>query len=212
MTPSDNQHSVAAAGAQEQAAPGRLEVVRRFVNTQDIEDGIEELATPAAVRAWLRGQGLPGVTRLDAPRMERLIGLRDTLRRLLLANNGDTNNGDTNNDDLQGDAALERLRAEAARVPLRVRFDGEGQSALVPGGAGIDAVIGELIGIVHEAMADGTWRRLKACRSETCEWAFYDRSRNRSGTWCSMAVCGNREKARSYRRRHTSRESAPKDD
>jgi predicted RNA-binding Zn ribbon-like protein len=197
MTTSDNQHSVAAAGAQEQAAPGRLDLVRRFVNTQDVEDGIEELATPEAARAWLRDHGLPEVPRLDAPRMERLIGLRETLRRLLLANNGDTNKRD-----IQDDAALEHLRAEAARVPLQVRFDGECQSALVPGGTGIDAVIGELIGIVHEAMADGTWRRLKACRSETCEWAFYDRSRNRSGTWCSMAVCGNREKARSYRHRH----------
>jgi predicted RNA-binding Zn ribbon-like protein len=204
VTSSDNQHSDAAAGVKEQGAPGRLEVVRRFVNTQDVEDGIEELETPAAVRAWLREQGLPDVPRLDASRMERLIGLRDTLRRLLLANNGGTDNGDA-----QDKPALERLRAEAARVPLQVRFDSEYQSALVPGGAGIDAVIGELIGIVHEAMADGTWRRLKACRSETCEWAFYDRSRNRSGTWCSMAVCGNREKARSYRRRHGSRESAP---
>ena len=188
----DNRHSVAAAGVQEQAAPGRLELVRRFVNTQDVEDGIEELATPAAARAWLQDNGLPDVPRLDAPRTKRLIGLRETLRRLLLANNGGAND----------DLALERLRAEAARVPLQVRFDGDGQSALVPGGAGIDAVIGELVGIVHEAMADGTWLRLKACRSETCEWAFYDRSRNRSGTWCSMAVCGNREKARSYRYRH----------
>jgi predicted RNA-binding Zn ribbon-like protein len=194
MRSSDNQHSVAAAAAQEQAAPDRLDLVRRFVNTRDVEDGIEELATPAAARAWLREYGLPDVPRLDALRLERLTGLRETLRRLLLANNGDTGNG--------ADAALERLRAEAARVPLQVRFDGESRSALVPGGAGIDAVIGELIGIVHEAMADGTWRRLKACRSETCEWAFYDRSRNRSGTWCSMAVCGNREKARSYRHRH----------
>jgi predicted RNA-binding Zn ribbon-like protein len=192
VTSDENTHSVAAAGVQEQAAPGRLEVVRRFVNTQDIEDGIEELATPAAARAWLREHGLPDVARLDARRMNRLIGLRDTLRGLLLANNGDVN----------GEPALERLRAEAARVPLQVRFDGACQSVLVPGGTGIDAVIGELIGIVHEAMADGTWPRLKACRSETCEWAFYDRSRNRSGTWCSMAVCGNREKARSYRRRH----------
>jgi predicted RNA-binding Zn ribbon-like protein len=196
MTSSDSPHSVAAAGVQEQAAPGRLDLVRRFVNTQDVEDGIEELGSPEAARAWLRDNGLPDVPRLDAPRMKRLIGLRETLRRLLLANNGGAN------DDRMADVALERLRAEAARVPLQVRFDGESRSALVPGGAGIDAVIGELIGIVHEAMADGTWVRLKACRSQTCEWAFYDRSRNRSGTWCSMAVCGNREKARSYRHRH----------
>jgi predicted RNA-binding Zn ribbon-like protein len=84
-----------------------------------------------------------------------------------------------------------------------VRFAGNGESALVPAGEGADAVVAELLAIVHEAMADGTWTRLKACRSETCEWAFYDHSRNRSGTWCSMAVCGNREKARTYRRRHT---------
>jgi predicted RNA-binding Zn ribbon-like protein len=197
MTSSDNQHSVAAAGAQEQAAPGRVEVVRRFVNTQDVEDGIEELGTPAAARTWLREQELPDAPSLDASQLDRLIGLRETLRQLLLANNGDTGN------DATQEPALERLRAESARVPLQVRFDSEGRSALVPAAAGIDAVIGELIGIVHEAMADGTWRRLKACRSETCAWAFYDRSRNRSGTWCSMAVCGNREKARSYRHRHS---------
>ncbi|HEV2869799.1 MAG TPA: CGNR zinc finger domain-containing protein, partial [Actinomycetota bacterium] len=31
---------------------------------------------------------------------------------------------------------------------------------------------------------------------------FYDHSTNRSGTWCTMSVCGNRRKARAYRRRH----------
>ena len=193
MTSSDNQHSVAAAGVQEQAAPGRLELVRRFVNTQDVEDGIEELATPAAARAWLREHGLPDVPRLDAPRMERLIGLREALRRLLLANNGERARASP-----RSSACARRRRG----CPCRCGSTARVESALVPGGAGIDAVIGELIGIVHEAMADGTWPRLKACRSETCEWAFYDRSRNRSGTWCSMAVCGNREKARSYRHRH----------
>jgi predicted RNA-binding Zn ribbon-like protein len=98
------------------------------------------------------------------------------------------------------------VQHEAERVGLRVRFAANGESALVPAGEGMDAVVAELIGIVHEAMSDGTWTRLKACRSETCEWGFYDRSRNRSGTWCSMAVCGNRQKARSYRRRHGSEE------
>ena len=35
--------------------------MRRFVNTQDVEDGIEELATPEAMRAWLREHELPDV-------------------------------------------------------------------------------------------------------------------------------------------------------
>ena len=58
----------------------------------------------------------------------------------------------------------------------------------------------DLLAIVAEAEADGTWRRMKACPA--CGWAFYDRSRNRSRTWCAMAICGNRAKARSYRERH----------
>jgi predicted RNA-binding Zn ribbon-like protein len=51
-------------------------------------------------------------------------------------------------------------------------------------------------------MTDGTWKRLKACRNHGCRWAFYDYSKNRSGSWCSMQLCGNRTKTRSYRRRH----------
>jgi len=182
-----HQHSVAAQNADDQGAPGRLELVRAFVNTRDLEDGIEELDTPKAARAWLTRHGLPAAA--DAERLRRL---RESLRELLLANNGQPHDG----------GALDAVRAEAAAVALQVRFDEGGGSALVPAGNGADAVVAELLAIVHESMADGTWARLKACRSDTCEWAFYDRSRNRSGTWCSMAVCGNREKARSYRRRH----------
>ena len=48
--------------------------------------------------------------------------------------------------------------------------------------------------------------RLKICPN--CEWLFLDRSRNRSRTWCDMAVCGNRTKARlHYRKRR--REASP---
>jgi predicted RNA-binding Zn ribbon-like protein len=61
--------------------------------------------------------------------------------------------------------------------------------------------LGRLIAIMVEAMADGTWSRLKACSAETCQWLFYDTSKNRSGHWCSMRVCGNRAKARQFRAR-----------
>ena len=55
--------------------------------------------------------------------------------------------------------------------------------------------------IVAAAVEHGRWARLKACPREECEWAFYDRSKNRSGRWCQMEVCGNIEKARAFRRR-----------
>ena len=54
---------------------------------------------------------------------------------------------------------------------------------------------------MYDAMTAGTWDRLKVCRNDECQWAFYDRSRNRSGAWCTMAVCGNRMKGRAFRRR-----------
>ena len=42
--------------------------------------------------------------------------------------------------------------------------------------------------------------RLKICPN--CGWLFLDRSRNRSRTWCDMAVCGNRTKAKRHYRRN----------
>jgi predicted RNA-binding Zn ribbon-like protein len=50
-------------------------------------------------------------------------------------------------------------------------------------------------------MVDGTWPRFKTCRNDECRWAFYDHSKNRSGTWCTMADCGDKLKARAYRQR-----------
>jgi len=62
--------------------------------------------------------------------------------------------------------------------------------------------IDEVLAIAFDAMLDGTWGRLKACRN--CRWSFYDYSPNRSATWCSMQLCGNRTKTRAYRRRRKS--------
>ncbi len=80
-----------------------------------------------------------------------------------------------------------------------LRFDGDGGEILAAGG-GVDAAIAGLLAIVHESMRAGTWARLKVCYADDCIWAFYDHSRNRSATWCRMEECGNREKARAYRR------------
>jgi predicted RNA-binding Zn ribbon-like protein len=85
---------------------------------------------------------------------------------------------------------------------LGVRAGASGRLELEPLGAGIAAPLGRLLAIVVEAQAAGTWARLKACPAEDCHWAFFDASRNRSRTWCSMQVCGNRAKARAYRARH----------
>jgi predicted RNA-binding Zn ribbon-like protein len=50
----------------------------------------------------------------------------------------------------------------------------------------------------------GRISRIKLCQSETCRMAFYDQSRNGSRSWCSMEICGNRAKARTFRARQGS--------
>jgi predicted RNA-binding Zn ribbon-like protein len=176
-----------------QSAPGELELVRQFVNTNDIDDGIDELATTAKLREWLSAHDLGiGNERLSSADLERTVELREAIRQLLLANAGDE----------LSPAAVKRLNAAAAEVKLALRFERDGGSALAPEAGGLDGALGAILAIVYRSMAEGTWERLKACRADDCQWGFYDTSRNRSAHWCSMAVCGNRAKARTYRRKH----------
>lgn len=175
-------------------APGALEIVRGFVNTHDYEDGSEQLPTPGALRDWLSGHGLLAP---DEPVSEadlgRTIEVREALRALCLANNGEP----------LDEAAVDALNSAARVSPVLIRFGGDGEAVdLAPAGGGVPAALASLLAIVHASMADDTWDRLKVCPAHDCLWAFYDHSRNRSGHWCTMAVCGNRAKARSYRQRH----------
>jgi predicted RNA-binding Zn ribbon-like protein len=163
-------------------APGGLRVVERFCNTVDPEHGREVLHDANALRRLLLELGLiehdARVSRADVARAH---DLRDRLRALALANNG-----------IPTDVSLE--------AQLIVHVD-DAHASFEPFRTDVDGAFAQLIGIVYTAMHDGTWSRLKACRADTCQWLFYDRSRNRSGVWCSMAVCGNRTKTRTYRER-----------
>lgn len=175
-----------------EAAPGELELVRAFVNTLDVEEGIDALASPATLAAWLREHRLLRTSSATQADLAAARRLRESLRGLLLANNGVN---------VRKEAALTLNRA-AAKARLSFRFDPAGTVRLEPQASGVDGALGHIVAIVSASMADGTWRRLKACRADDCRWAFYDRARNQSRHWCSMAVCGNRTKARTYRRRH----------
>jgi predicted RNA-binding Zn ribbon-like protein len=175
--------------ATDSGAPRELELVRKFVNTRDVEEGKDEIGTPAGLQSWLAGNGLPAAS-VDRDDVDRATAAREGLRALLLANNGEP----------LDPAAIESLNRAAPSVS--VRFDPEGRTSLAASGAAIDQALAPIYDAVFCAMTEGTWPRLKACREDTCQWAFYDRSRNRSGTWCSMEVCGNRNKARTFRARH----------
>ena len=179
-------------------APGRLELVRTFLNTVDLESGQEDLSSPAVLASWLEERGLlPARARLDSGDLSDTIEFRETLRDVLEANAG---HGDA-------PAARRRLDEIAARIPMRVQI-GRRPRLEPENGDGIEAALGRLLAIAYESELDGSWQRLKVCRSDTCRWAFYDSSRNRSGAWCTMAICGNRMKGRAFRRRRPARATA----
>ena len=176
----------------DQPAPGDLAIVERFINTADLDTGADALGDPEQLTAWLREAGLAEpVDSFDEAGRERVVAVREALRSLLLANHGEPA-------DPGAIAVLDRAARDARVV---VTFGADGSARLAPAGGGVDGVVASLLGIVASAQAEGTWSRLKACPADACGWAFYDRSRNRSRTWCTMSVCGNRAKARSYRAR-----------
>jgi predicted RNA-binding Zn ribbon-like protein len=175
-----------------QEAPGQLELVREFVNTVDLEGDEEALASPAGLARWLRGHDLieAGVE-VGETDLERAIAVREALRSQLKAHNGSD----------RDPAAVATLHEAAGRAGIALRFDETGASRLEPESPGTDGALGRLLTIVHEAEHEGTWPRLKACPWHTCYWAFYDNTKNASGVWCTMEVCGNRAKAKAYRER-----------
>ena len=174
-------------------APGELELVRRFVNSLDVEDGVDQFESASSLEGWLRERELiePGDTIKEEER-SRAIAFREGLRDLMLVHHGLP----------LRDGTIDGLNEALGGANLRPEFRGDAL-LLRPGSAcqGIDGVMARLVAIIHRAMIDDRWSRLKVCPADDCQWAFYDHSKNRSGKWCSMAVCGNRAKARSFRQR-----------
>jgi predicted RNA-binding Zn ribbon-like protein len=70
---------------------------------------------------------------------------------------------------------------------------------------GVAGALGRILAVAFLAQLDGSWAHLKQCADETCTSVFYDRSKNRSGKWCSMQSCGNRNKVRAWRARQSTR-------
>lgn len=161
-------------------------LLRDFVNTYDVQCDIDEFGAPSDLSGWLAEHGLaaPGV-RADEADLATAVALREGLRAAMLAHQEPT-------------ARRPDLDDLLASLPLRMSLHGP---ALVPVHNGARGALAGVAAAVMAAAADGTWPRLKLCHAASCRWAFLDTSKNRSRTWCSMRMCGNRTKTRAYRAR-----------
>jgi predicted RNA-binding Zn ribbon-like protein len=183
-------------------APGRLALVQAYVNSFfDLEGewGADLFATPDRLAGWLADQGLlPAGTTLHARDRTRAIAVREGLRGVAAGNNDASA--------LQAAASLADVNRAAAGARVEVLLEADGPRFMATG-SGLDRALGVVLAITGTAMLDGTWQRLKTCPGDHCGWAFYDHSRNQTGRWCSMSVCGGRAKARAHyhRRRDVER-------
>jgi predicted RNA-binding Zn ribbon-like protein len=155
-----------------------------LINSTPTLDGTrqDDLEGNRQARTWL-AEHLP-----DAPRTTDLELLRATRTALQQV--------------IRQEAGPETLNAalDAVRLQPTATRDGVVWTREVAAGAEVAARAVLAWGQV-EATIPG---RLRACGNPDCTLFFIDRSRPNSGRWCSMAVCGNRMKAR----RHYARSKA----
>ncbi|HEY0534746.1 MAG TPA: CGNR zinc finger domain-containing protein [Actinoplanes sp.] len=168
-------------------------VVEQFLNTVDERIfswhgqkhvASDKLTSVEALSAWLEARALVAAGQELRPSdLTAAVALRAALREALT-------------DGTNGAKATQAL----AGFPLRLAPDPTGGLRLTAtsGVPGLDMIVET----VAASVAGGGWNRLKLCSAADCRWAFYDTSRNGGGRWCSMEVCGNRNKTRAYRRRH----------
>jgi len=167
--------------------PAHVRLIVAAANSYDAEDQTDAWETPALFARWLREHAEPGRFSSSAKVTDdehvAAVRLRDGLRTAL----------------------LERRApdfGELARpFALRVGFD-DGEPRLLPESDKLAGEVGRVLAAVARSAFDGTWERIKICPADDCRVAFFDQSRNRSRSWCSMEVCGNRTKTRTYRARH----------
>ncbi len=150
----------------------------------------DEKGTPDRLGAWLSDHGL-----LEHDVVVNQSDLRDAgrLHSALMALFA------AHNDAEASEEAKAQVRAVAQSLPLCVTMEGPDSLALQPAGQGICAALAKLLAIAYRAHAEGDLSRFKVCQH--CGHAFYDKSKNRSAVWCTMAKCGSQNKSRAYRAR-----------
>jgi predicted RNA-binding Zn ribbon-like protein len=184
--------------ATREPAPGALALVQDFVNTAELPGGYDELGDIPATAVWLTAHGFE--VDPDEAQRRRIVETREHLRILLGVNSSQP----------LPDASKARLSRLLDAAVVHPVVDSDGVH-LASAARGVDGFLAALLSSLVQSTIDGSFRRLKVCRSDTCQWTFYDNSKNGCGAWCSMRSCGSRAKAKAYRDRHRQEDAAAGD-
>lgn len=174
-----------------EATPARLVPLINLLNSQPIGGRPDAFESAAAAEAYLAQCGFDGgEVPVGAAGLRQLRALRAALIGVI-----------ERPDDDDAWAAIDEI---ASRAKLQIRVAAPGRTELRSTAAGVQAVVDQTIAILHAALADGTWTRVRLCALDACHSAFYDATRSRTQRWHSYATCGNRTNVAAYRAAHRS--------
>jgi predicted RNA-binding Zn ribbon-like protein len=146
-----------------------------LLNTTPVIDGAatDLLADPATATLWLAQHGLASQDRAD------LIAVRRVLQ-----------------DVVRGDATPAALQPFLRRADLRPVATDDGVDWQLTG-----ATAATRAALAWDGLRISSPGRLRPCANDECHLFLLDRSKPNTARWCSMAICGNRMKARRHYRR-----------
>jgi len=151
-----------------------------LLNSTPVVDGVptDDLADPARARAWLASAGGTGTDE----ELRHVLQVRSALQAVVRGE--------------QPPAALAPFVRDAARVPDIT----DGRVAWTLSVAPERRLAVRAV-LAWDALAKQSPGRLRPCANDECRLFLIDRTRNNTARWCSMAVCGNRLKARRHYQR-----------
>ncbi|MFN3003953.1 CGNR zinc finger domain-containing protein [Mycolicibacterium wolinskyi] len=149
-----------------------------LLNTTPVMEGVQHdlLDEPKTAAAWLRDHGLTHIELAD------LISARNVLQAVV-----------------RGTQSPRALKPFLTAVALQPTMTADGVTwELAAGGVAPGAVRAVL---AWDALRINSPGRLRPCANDECRLFLIDRSKPNTARWCSMAICGNRMKARRHYQR-----------
>lgn len=175
-----------------------------LLNTE-MNDGVvaaDFIGTADALKNWLAAAGVE-TPLLDINKSQRSIReLRDLLRTALVP---------LRERKPLPEKLLAALNAQLGAVSLRFQLRQDADRLRLD--QTLDVGAARLAGVIVEDFArfvcEFEPERLKSCSNPACTMVFYDRGKNATRRWCTMSICGNRDKVARYRARKSGDRGEP---
>ena len=151
-----------------------------LLNTTPVLDGTptDQLADPDQARSWLAGWGGVGTE----PELQHVLAARDGLQAVIRG--------------MQPPDVLAGFLAGASYVPALAGGRVSWALDVAP-----DRRLAVRAVLAWDHLAQHSPGRLRPCANNACRLFLIDRTKGNTARWCSMAVCGNRMKARRHYQR-----------